>query len=200
MPLLTWFFPQWVGDWCVLQAAQISTRAASDAPLKTNWRTHLSLYPFCASLSIACDGGRLSSIDHRFSRPFPVVAPNPRTQDTKCTHLQISSRSADSIRCEEYVDVNEENNCFIALDENQLTHCHTHLEVDPATVLGVVCGLVAFPHHNQSPRNTYQCAMGKQSGISGNKPVRTYGLSLVFSRLPTKGNSQESHSRHSSLR
>ena len=36
------------------------------------------------------------------------------------------------------------------------------MEIDPLTVLGVVAGLVPYPHHNQSPRNTYQCAMGKQ--------------------------------------
>ena len=43
----------------------------------------------------------------------------------------------------------------------QLT-AHTHMEIDPLTILGVVAGLVPYPHHNQSPRNTYQCAMGKQ--------------------------------------
>lgn len=36
------------------------------------------------------------------------------------------------------------------------------MEIDPLTILGVVAGLVPYPHHNQSPRNTYQCAMGKQ--------------------------------------
>ena len=34
------------------------------------------------------------------------------------------------------------------------------MEIDPLAVLGLVVGLVPFPHHNQSPRNTYQCAMG----------------------------------------
>ncbi|KAJ3188107.1 DNA-directed RNA polymerase III core subunit ret1 [Irineochytrium annulatum] len=39
----------------------------------------------------------------------------------------------------------------------------THLEIAPFTVLGAVAGLIPYPHHNQSPRNTYQCAMGKQA-------------------------------------
>ncbi|RYH19425.1 DNA-directed RNA polymerase subunit B [archaeon] len=63
----------------------------------------------------------------------------------------------------EYVDVNEENNCFIALKESEITLEHTHMEIDPSTILGIVAGLVPYPHHNQSPRNTYQCAMGKQA-------------------------------------
>lgn len=63
----------------------------------------------------------------------------------------------------EYVDVNEENNCLIGLTERDLTLAHTHMEIDPLTVLGVIAGLVPYPHHNQSPRNTYQCAMGKQA-------------------------------------
>ena len=62
----------------------------------------------------------------------------------------------------EYLDVNEENNCLIALYEKHNSKQTTHLEIEPFTVLGVVAGLIPYPHHNQSPRNTYQCAMGKQ--------------------------------------
>ena len=40
---------------------------------------------------------------------------------------------------------------------------YTHMEIDPLTILGVCAGLIPYPHHNQSPRNTYQCAMGKQA-------------------------------------
>ncbi|KAK3985557.1 hypothetical protein QBC44DRAFT_334789 [Cladorrhinum sp. PSN332] len=63
----------------------------------------------------------------------------------------------------EYLDVNEENDALIAIGEEDITTAHTHMEIEPFTILGAVAGLIPFPHHNQSPRNTYQCAMGKQA-------------------------------------
>ena len=63
----------------------------------------------------------------------------------------------------EYLDVNEENDTYIALYESDITPTTTHLEIEPFTLLGAVAGLIPYPHHNQSPRNTYQCAMGKQA-------------------------------------
>ena len=36
------------------------------------------------------------------------------------------------------------------------------------TIIGVVAGIIPYPHHNQSPRNLFQCSMGKQAqGITG---------------------------------
>ncbi|KAF2810721.1 beta and beta-prime subunits of DNA dependent RNA-polymerase [Mytilinidion resinicola] len=63
----------------------------------------------------------------------------------------------------EYVDVNEENDSNIAVYEKDINEHTTHLEIEPFTILGAVAGLIPYPHHNQSPRNTYQCAMGKQA-------------------------------------
>jgi DNA-directed RNA polymerase III subunit RPC2 len=62
----------------------------------------------------------------------------------------------------EFLDTNEENNALIAMNEAACSQDTTHMEIEPFTILGVVAGLIPFPHHNQSPRNTYQCAMGKQ--------------------------------------
>ncbi|KAI4291315.1 DNA-directed RNA polymerase III subunit RPC2 [Pancytospora philotis] len=62
----------------------------------------------------------------------------------------------------EYLDAQEENDCRLAFLPGDITAETTHLELSEFTILGYVAGLVPFPHHNQSPRNTYQCAMGKQ--------------------------------------
>ena len=44
--------------------------------------------------------------------------------------------------------MNEENNAFIALNEQGVSTLTTHMEIDPFTILGVVAGLIPYPHHN----------------------------------------------------
>ena len=62
----------------------------------------------------------------------------------------------------ELVDANEEENCYVALDERG-TKKHTHMEIFPSAILGAGASIIPYPEHNQSPRNTYESAMAKQS-------------------------------------
>ncbi len=52
----------------------------------------------------------------------------------------------------EYVDAAEEENALVAFDEKELTPEHTHLEITPLAMLGIVTTLVPFGHHNPSAR------------------------------------------------
>lgn len=109
----------------------------------------------------------------------------------------------------EYLDVNEESDANIACYERDIIpQTTTHLEIEPFTILGAVAGLIPYPHHNQSPRNTYvhhtalflcrsliftclssyQCAMGKQAigaiGYNQLNRIETLIYLMVYPQQP----------------
>jgi len=69
----------------------------------------------------------------------------------------------------EYIDPEEQDYSMIAMKsknsylQNNLKFNYTHCEIHPSTIFGVLASCIPFPDHNQAPRNTYQCAMSKQS-------------------------------------
>jgi len=62
----------------------------------------------------------------------------------------------------ELIDANEEENCFITFNDKHVKK-HTHTEIFPSAILGAGASIIPYPEHNQSPRNTYESAMAKQS-------------------------------------
>jgi DNA-directed RNA polymerase II subunit RPB2 len=82
-------------------------------------------------------------------------------------HLLTSSKLDEAIL--EYIDPEEQSWSMIATNPKDLVHSDntlkkfTHCEIHPSTIFGVLASCIPFPEHNQSPRNTYQCAQGKQA-------------------------------------
>ena len=121
---------------------------------------------------------RVCNDSGRLSRPLLRVKDNNilitksiinKLQSSELTwdNLLTSSKIEDSII--EYVDPEEQSWSMISTNPKELIkdsdkiYKYTHCEIHPSTIFGVLASCIPFPEHNQSPRNTYQCAQGKQA-------------------------------------
>ncbi|TGZ82716.1 beta and beta-prime subunits of DNA dependent RNA-polymerase [Ascodesmis nigricans] len=86
--------------------------------------------------------------------------------------LYLFSQEARMIRPVKYLPLEKEDQVgpfeqpymTIAVNEQEITPGETsHVEYDPTNILSIVANMTPFSDFNQSPRNMYQCQMGKQA-------------------------------------
>src|SRR3989344_7364283 len=63
----------------------------------------------------------------------------------------------------EFLDAEEEENAFVALNTETLTSEHTHLEIDPLMILGFASSQLPYPEYNMAPRVLMAAQHAKQS-------------------------------------
>ncbi len=88
----------------------------------------------------------------------------------------------------ELIDAEEEEDLFIAINPEDITPDHTHLEIDPSLILGIGAAHVPFPEHNASPRVTMGAGMVKQALGFGTSNMKlrpdTRGHLLHYTQRP----------------
>lgn len=117
---------------------------------------------------------RLYSDAGRCARPLYIV--EDQSLKIRKSHVEMLQSHEDKYSWTElmrdgileYIDTEEEETMMIAmhltdLHDSTYSQTYTHCEIHPSMILGICGSVIPFPDHNQSPRNTYQSAMGKQA-------------------------------------
>ena len=154
-----------------------------------NIYTSFSWYIELNELHIQCDGGRITRpmyiIENNKYLMTDKMADMIKEMKLKWDNLLHSQLTTDDLTdCSEkavkktdsavieYVDQQEADTSMFAMTKgdiisnkkgNSSYYNFTHCEIHPSMMLGVLASNIPFPDHNQSPRNLFQGAMGKQA-------------------------------------
>ena len=123
-------------------------------------------------IRICNDAGRLCRPLFKIKNNKSLITPNliQKIKNSDISWEQLVLENNDFPSIIEYIDPAEQNTALISFNLSKLTQLnenfiykYTHSEIHPSTIFGILASCIPFPDHNQSPRNTYQCAMGKQA-------------------------------------
>jgi len=122
-------------------------------------------------IRVCNDGGRLMRPLLRVKNNNILITKSTmnklKNNEINWDNLLIGDENNNSII--EYIDSDEQSWSMIAttpkdlIEQSNKIYKYTHCEIHPSTIFGVLASCIPFPEHNQSPRNCYQCAQGKQA-------------------------------------
>jgi len=109
---------------------------------------------------------RVVTDEGRVRRPLAIVEDGePLLTEEHVEQLnnrQITIRDLVDEGVVEYIDAEEEENAFVAMNREDVTEDHTHMELDPATTHGLSASTVVYAHHNRGDRVNYGAKMAGQ--------------------------------------
>lgn len=112
------------------------------------------------------DEVRVESDGGRVRRPVAVVEDGEilLTEDLveQLNNRQMTLRDLEDEGVVEYLDAEEEENAYMAMNRDDVTADHTHMELDPATTHGLSASTVAFANFNRGDRVNYGAKMAGQ--------------------------------------
>ncbi len=124
------------------------------------WQISIKYWEKYAEIHINTDRGRIL-------RPLIIVKNGkPALKKEHIKKLKSGEWTFDDLLRNgiiEMPDPEEEEDAYIALNEEELTPEHTHMEIAPASMLGASAGLIPFANHDQSPKVTHETSMAKQA-------------------------------------
>lgn len=128
-----------------------------------------------SQLGVAAESGDPDSV---FSlTPFITSEPDSAIRTTE---------SEDEVALE-LIDPWEMETLYVAMTPEQITEDHTHVEIHPSTIFGVMGALIPYAPHNQGPRNLYSCAQSKQATSVYSKAFRSrYDHSAMILMSPQR--------------
>jgi DNA-directed RNA polymerase II subunit RPB2 len=134
--------------------------------------------PTVKELWLSTEAGRLVRPLYFAPALLDIARSSPEKQKELVQSIESSKSWEEILRWQspaghsliEYIDAGETEQAMIAMHPHELikmptaeADSYSHAEIHPCVILGSIASTIPFPDHNQSPRNAYQCAMGKQA-------------------------------------
>jgi DNA-directed RNA polymerase subunit B' len=150
-----------------------------------SYQVNVAYHPHLNEVKILTDSGRVR-------RPLIIVEDGkPKLTQEHIEKLRKGEMTwGDLLKngIVEYLDSEEEENAYIALNENELTPEHTHLEIDPSIIFGLSASLIPYAEFNRGDRVNYGAKMiGQSIGLfATNYPMRCDSKSniMVYPQRP----------------